>query len=125
SAGNDVVKLSTSGEGISWTDEATTSANAWNAIAWSAELRTFAAVAFDDSSGGQVMVSSSHPGFVLVGAIVAWYKSLTGTRRLPLEFVECNGQNLDDPESPYDGQDIPDLNGATETGKQRFLRGST
>ena len=39
--------------------------------------------------------------------------------RLPEGWVECNGQVLDDTESPLHGQMIPDLNAAG-----RFLRGA-
>ncbi len=58
-------------------------------------------------------------GVVPVGAVVAWMKSMFGTPALPSGFVECNGQTLSDAGSPYDGQVIPNLNGAS-----RFLRGS-
>ena len=54
-----------------------------------------------------------------IGTIMAWHKDLTGTPSLPLEWVECNGQVLSDPNSPYDGETIPDLNGGA-----RFLRGA-
>lgn len=39
---------------------------------------------------------------------------------LPPSFVECNGQVLNDPESPLDGTTIPDYNNAG-----RFPRGGT
>lgn len=58
-----------------------------------------------------------------VGGVTAWLKSEAGTPPLPANFVECNGQALNDPESPYDGKVIPNLNGAAGT-TQRFLRGS-
>ena len=67
--------------------------------------------------------SSTGIGIIPVGGVIAWLKSLTGTPTLPNNFVECNGQTLNDPDSPYDGQVIPDLNGSV--GTQRFLRGST
>lgn len=57
------------------------------------------------------------------GSIVAWNKSMPGTPPLPAGWVECNGQVLSDPLSPYQGQTIPNLNGAS--GQSRFLRGST
>jgi hypothetical protein len=60
---------------------------------------------------------------VPVGAIVAWDKSMPGTPALSDGWVECNGQVLSDAQSPYDGQTIPDLNGAA--GTARFLRGGT
>ncbi len=56
---------------------------------------------------------------VPVGAIIAWHKSLSGTLAVPANWVECNGQVLDDADSPYDGQTIPDLNNSG-----RFLRGA-
>ncbi len=56
---------------------------------------------------------------VPVGAIMPWHKNLAATPDLPKGWVECNGQILDDPESPYHGQTIPNLNG-----EGRFLRGS-
>jgi len=61
--------------------------------------------------------------FVPIGGIIAWAKSLTGMPSIPYGFVECNGQTLNDGESPLNGQVIPDLNGSS--GAQRFLRGST
>lgn len=54
-----------------------------------------------------------------IGSIEAFHKSMPGTPVLPWGWVECNGQVLADPESPYNGQTIPSLN-ATE----KFLRGS-
>jgi len=35
-------------------------------------------------------------------------------------YVKCNGQTIDDPDSPLDGQKAPDLNN-----NNRFLRGNT
>jgi len=59
-------------------------------------------------------------GFVPVGAILPWAKSLTGVPSLLSDvFVECNGQTLSDADSPLNGQTIPDLNG-----DNRFLRGN-
>jgi hypothetical protein len=122
-------------DGTVWLpSETTVQTNQWNGIAWSPELGIFAAVA-SSGTGDRVMVSQSPPasllpGIVPVGAVVAWHKSFENTPALPAEFVECNGQTLSDPLSPYDGQDIPDLNGAMNDPDagvpiQRFLRGST
>ncbi len=55
-----------------------------------------------------------------IGGVVAWLKSLPGAPALPAEFVECNGQVLADPLSPFNGLTLPDLNGG-----QRYLRGSS
>jgi hypothetical protein len=57
---------------------------------------------------------------VPIGVAYPWFKSLAGVPALPANFVECNGQVLNDGESPLDGQVIPDLNNA-----QLFLRGAT
>lgn len=54
-----------------------------------------------------------------VGSIIAWHKSLPNTPALPANFVECNGQLISDPESPYNGRSAPDLNAPG-----RFLRGA-
>ncbi len=56
---------------------------------------------------------------VPIGVVLPWFKDLPGVPPLPSNFVECNGQFLSDPESPLDGQLMPDIN----TGPQRFLRG--
>jgi hypothetical protein len=63
------------------------------------------------------------PGAVPVGAVVAWLKSFTNAPALPAEWVECNGQPLNLPGSPYHGMTVPNLNGAGDQPK-RFLRGS-
>ncbi len=55
-----------------------------------------------------------------VGAIVAWHEHLgPGTIELPAGWLQCNGQLIVDSESPFDGQNLPDLNNA-----RRFLRGN-
>ena len=54
-----------------------------------------------------------------VGTIKAWAKDFPNTPPLGPNWAECNGEVLHDAESPYDGQALPDLNGA-----QRFLRGA-
>lgn len=56
---------------------------------------------------------------VPVGSVGAWLKSFPNVPALPEGWVECNGQLLDDPISPLNGQTIPDLNGGS-----RFLRGA-
>jgi hypothetical protein len=56
---------------------------------------------------------------VPVGVVLPWFKDIPGVPALGENFVECNGQVLNDPESPLDGQVMPDIN----TGTQRFLRG--
>lgn len=57
---------------------------------------------------------------VPIGGIIAWDKSMNSTPTLPEPFAECNGQTINDPESPYDGQTLPDING-----NNRFLRGNS
>ncbi len=56
---------------------------------------------------------------VPIGVVLPWFKDLPGVPALGENFVECNGQLLDDAESPLDGQLMPDIN----TGAQRFIRG--
>jgi hypothetical protein len=51
-------------------------------------------------------------GYSPIGAIIAWHKTFTNTPALPSNWVECNGQTLSDGDSVYDGQVIPNLNGA-------------
>ena len=69
---------------------------------------------------GEARLSDAAP----IGSVMAWLKSYTNTPGLPRGWVECNGQRLDLPDSPYHGQTIPNLNGAGSQPK-RFLRGST
>ena len=62
-----------------------------------------------------------HIGFLSnlpVGCIIAWYRELNGTPELPPGWAECNGQKLDDPDSPYHDTDLPNLNAGGH-----FLRG--
>lgn len=56
-----------------------------------------------------------------IGTVVAWMKNLPGiSSTLPSNWVECNGQTLDYPESPLDGIAIPNLNVSGV-----FLKGSS
>jgi len=57
-----------------------------------------------------------------VGTIKAWNKSATGmpSNVLTAFWLECAGAAISDNESPFDGQNLPDLNST-----QRFLRGNT
>ncbi len=60
---------------------------------------------------------------VPMGGLCAWLKSFPNTPPLPPEYVECNGQTINDPGSPYNGLNVPDLNGA-QGGVPVFLRGA-
>jgi hypothetical protein len=57
---------------------------------------------------------------VPIGVVLPWFKDTPGVPALPDNFVECNGQPIDDSDSPLDGQMLPDLN----IGQGRFLRGA-
>lgn len=69
------------------------------------------------NENGQAYVNGA---LVPIGGVIAWLKSYTNTPALDGRFVECNGQTLDDSESVYDTQTIPDLNG-----NSYFLMGSS
>tara|TARA_Y100000310_G_C20702423_1_gene831085 strand:+ start:4893 stop:5369 length:477 start_codon:yes stop_codon:yes gene_type:complete len=49
-------------------------------------------------------------GTVPIGAVIMWHKSLTGVPSLPGNYVECNGQVLNDSLSPLNGQTMPNIN---------------
>ena len=53
-----------------------------------------------------------------IGSVRAWCKNKPNTPPLSAHWAECNGQVLNDPESPYDGQVIENVNGGS------FLRGA-
>jgi len=55
-----------------------------------------------------------------VGSIVGWIGSDPRTPPLPAGWVPCDGQPINNLESPYNGTIAPNLNPA-----QRFLRGGT
>lgn len=57
-------------------------------------------------------------GSVPIGCVLAFCRDQAGVPALPAHWAECNGQLLADPESPLDGQYVPDLNLAG-----RFLKG--
>jgi len=67
------------------------------------------------SCGLGLAASSQEP----LGSIVAWHRDFPNTPA-PSGWVECNGQVIGDPLSPFLGQTLPDLNG-----EARFLRGGT
>jgi len=62
-----------------------------------------------------------------LGTIIPWHRDMqihpnSGNKyipQLPAGWVKCDGRKLKDPESPFHGQVIPDLNG-----EGRFLRGA-
>jgi len=70
--------------------------------------------------GGDPLYVSEFNKTPPIGSIMAWLKSFTGTPSLPSNWVECNGQVLDDADSVYNGETIPNLNG-----DNRFLRGES
>ena len=57
---------------------------------------------------------------VPIGTITAWPKNFPEVPPLPSSWVECNGQIINDSDSPIDGETLPNLNG-----ENRFLRGNT
>jgi hypothetical protein len=57
-----------------------------------------------------------------IGFYFPWEKSMQSS--LPAWFVECNGQLLDDADSPLNGEYIPNLNGVAKT-KSATLDGTT
>jgi len=61
---------------------------------------------------------------VPIGSVVAWLKDFTNTPALPEGWVECDGAEITDADSPFNGQNAPDLNNTVGNGnKGRFLRG--
>jgi len=85
------------------------------------------------SNGTTWVVTSSYQPVPPIGSIIAWHKDFANTPSLPYGWVECNGQTLNDPGSPYHNQVIPNLNGdpngANSPGlsekARMFLRGGT
>jgi hypothetical protein len=73
--------------------------------------------AFIDAQAAQIAALAF--GSVPIGVAVPYFKDTPGVPALPANFVECNGQVLNDPESPMNGQTMPDAN----TGAARFIRG--
>lgn len=60
--------------------------------------------------------SSTQGGYMVgppIGSVTAWLKSLPATPELPVGWVECNGQILDDTGSVFHQAAIPNLNGHT------------
>jgi hypothetical protein len=68
---------------------------------------------------------------VPIGSIMAYCPSMPNTPPMSAQWVECNGQTLNDTESPYNGIVIPNLNGdpgganspGFATKESLFLRG--
>lgn len=57
-----------------------------------------------------------------IGIIKAWHKNFPNVPEITDEWLECNGQTVDDLDSPLHGQILPLLNGNTTDGG-KFLRG--
>ena len=69
------------------------------------------------------MITSVHASLMLdkraiapIGAVIDWYPLTAAPFLPPPGFVICNGQTINDVESPYNGRQAPDLRG-------RFTRG--
>lgn len=45
-----------------------------------------------------------------IGSIIGFHSALTGTPALSGNWLQCDGQVVNDPESPYNGQTLPNLN---------------
>ncbi len=75
------------------------------------------------SSGTKIKSSEVNTNFLSmcpIGTVVGWHKSFPNTPALPDEWVELNGQTINDSESVYDGQTVDDWNG-----EGRFLKGAS
>lgn len=60
-------------------------------------------------SDGSVWISLNLVGLP-IGSIICWAKSFGSTPSLGDDWVECNGQLVEDEESPYNGLNLPNLN---------------
>ena len=71
---------------------------------------------------GTSLTTAAAPTTALVpiGSIVAWHKSMNPSVSLSTDWVECNGQVINNLSSPYHTMTVPDLNG-----NSRFLRGGS
>ena len=67
-------------------------------------------------------------GDVPIGGIIAWAGSFNGVDTLAnqgrTDYLECNGQEVSDADSPLNGETLPNLN--NDDGSENFfLRGAT
>ncbi len=67
----------------------------------------------------KALLDAVHP----IGGVTGYLKSRPNVPALPGTWVECNGQAINDAESPLNGLNAPDLNGA-QGGVPCFLRGA-
>jgi len=60
-----------------------------------------------------------------VGTILPWHKNFPSTPSLPPNWIECNGQTINEPLSPYNGQTAPNLNNPASAWNANgvFIRG--
>jgi hypothetical protein len=57
-------------------------------------------------------------GTVPIGAIIDWWRPSGSALQLPDNFAICDGQTINDPDSPFNGQQVPNLQG-------QFIQGVT
>ena len=62
-------------------------------------------ISYKDDGGASITLKD-----VPIGAILPWVKTLTGLA-LPGTFLECDGTNIVDADSPMNGQALPNLSG--------------
>jgi len=78
------------------------------------------AVLTADNTEASGLKWDTNVGYVPIGGIIPWAKSMTGVPSLPSNFKECDGSTINDADSPMNGQAVPNLNG-----ENRFLRGNS
>lgn len=92
-------------------------------------LNTFeASVAVGEGIGAdyaQVVRIEAGALTVPIGVALPWFKSITGVPTLLAQnmagmFKECDGSVISDPDSPINGQTLPNMNGSN-----LFVRGAT
>lgn len=88
------------------------------------QQRTVTCVGGNYVDGAFVNVMCNDQTFVYessipLGSVVGWMQDFSGTPSIPFNFALCNGQVLNDPQSPYNGKVLPNLNS-----QNRFLRGN-
>lgn len=84
------------------------------------------AVEVSGTVSATILYSQNAMASLPIGVVLPWHKNFTGVPTLPNGWLECNGQTINDAQSPMNGQAVPNLNSQVYAGgRGYYIRGGS